>query len=231
MSDAATRAGSPGQKGEVTIVEPDRFERQVARRSAESRATVPSIDLTQELDASALNERAAQLDQGLAAYVVAAAAAALRAVPRLNASYRDAHYELYSRVNVGVTLALDGPPTTPTIFDADAKTVQEIAQEIADFTVRAHEGELNPAELAGATFTVVDASAHDIVAAAPLIQPPQAAALCFGPARAAPVVRDGELVAGHALVLVLTVDHRIVHGHHGAQFLEETTAHLEEPRA
>jgi pyruvate/2-oxoglutarate dehydrogenase complex dihydrolipoamide acyltransferase (E2) component len=160
--------------------------------------------------------------------VVAATAAALRAAPRINSSYRDARYELYSRVNIGVTLALAGPPVTPTIFDADLKTAEEIAQQITEFAGRAGETELNPAELAGATFTIVDASAYDIVVAAPLIQPPQAAALCFGPLREAVLVRDGALVAGHALALVLAVDHRIVHGHHAASFLEEIKAHLEE---
>lgn len=189
---------------------------------------MPSVELTQSVDAGALRQRAERLGQGLAANVVAAAAAALRTVPRLNASYRDAQYELYSRINIGVTLGLEGPPTTPTIFDADAKTVEEIAQELTDLAARAREGELNPAELAGATFTIVDSSAHDILAAAPLIQPPQAGALSFGPPRTAAVVRGGELVAGHTLVLVLAVDHRIVHGHHGALFLEEMKAHLEE---
>jgi pyruvate dehydrogenase E2 component (dihydrolipoamide acetyltransferase) len=230
MSDAAMRTGSPGLKGEVTTIEPDRFERQLVRRSAESRATVPAFELTQGIDADALNRLVAELEHGLAARVVAAVAAALRAVPQLNSSYRDARFELYSRINIGITLARPGPPVTPTIFDADAKPVDEIAREIAEFTARAQQTELHSSELAGATFTVLDASGYDIVAAAPLIQPPQAAALCFGPLREAPVVRGGELMAGHTLTLVLAVDHRIVDVDQAASFLGEIKAHLEEVR-
>jgi pyruvate dehydrogenase E2 component (dihydrolipoamide acetyltransferase) len=189
---------------------------------------VPSAEFTQSVDAGALRERTARLDHGLAAHVVSAAAAALRAVPRLNGAYRDARYELYSRINIGITLPLDGPPTTPTIFDADSKSVGEIAQEIGELTARIQGAELNPSELSGATFTVFDASAHDIVAAAPLIQAPQAAALSFGAPRTAPVVRGGEVAPGHTMALVLAVDNRIVHGHHAASFLEEAKAHLEE---
>ncbi len=77
---------------------------------------------------------------------------------------------------------------------------------------------------------MVDSSEYDIVALTPLVLPPQAGALAFGPVRDVPVLRDGEVVPGRTMQLSLAVDHRIVYGHHAAAFLEEVKAFLEEAR-
>ncbi|MCL2418830.1 MAG: 2-oxo acid dehydrogenase subunit E2 [Conexibacteraceae bacterium] len=228
MSDAATPISEPGLKGEVTIDEPGRAERAVARRSAESRATIPTVEYTVDVAAEALLEREGQTGCGVAAIVIAAAAHALHAVPRVNGAYRDGRYELYSRVNVGVTIVETGVYATPTIFDADRKPVLELGGELTDFYARAREDALHPPDLTGATFTVIDSSTFDVTTATPLVQSGQAATLAFGPIRGVPVVRNGQVVPGSTMQLHLAVDHRIVYGHHAASFLEEVKAFLEE---
>jgi pyruvate dehydrogenase E2 component (dihydrolipoamide acetyltransferase) len=228
MSDAtAAETTEQGLKGAVTVIEPDRLERAVARRSAETRATVPTMEFISVVNMDTAAERAAELSCGVAALLVRAAADALAAVPRVNGAYRDGHYELYTRVNVGVTVVEQGVHVTPTIFDADEKTELEIAAELAGYRLRAHEGELRPAELVGATFTLVDSSAFDIVALSPMIVAPQAAAMACGAIRDVPVIRDGEMAPGRTLQLALSVDRRIVYEHHAAAFLEEVKARLE----
>ena len=230
MSDPATPISDHGLKGEITVTELDRQERTLARRSAESRATVPTVEYSNIVAADLLLEREMEVGCGVTAAVIAATAHALRTIPRVNGAYRDGRYELYSRVNVGVTLISDGLYVTPTIFDADDKPAVEIGGELGDFYARARETELHPSELTGATFTVVDSSDYDIVAVTPLILPPQAGALAFGPIRDVPVLRDGRVEAGRTMQLSLAVDHRIVYGHHAAAFLEEVKAFLEEAR-
>ncbi len=71
---------------------------------------------------------------------------------------------------------------------------------------------------------------YDIVSVSPMILAPQAGALSFGPIRDVPVIRGGKVVPGRTMQLWLSVDHRIVYGHHAAAFLEELKATLEEPR-
>jgi pyruvate dehydrogenase E2 component (dihydrolipoamide acetyltransferase) len=230
MSEAATPISEPGLKGEITSIELDRLERTVARRSAESRATIPTMEFSAIVDIERALERETELGCGVAAIVIAAAAHALRVVPRVNGSYRDGRYELYSRVNTGVTIVEGGVYVTPTIFDADTKPVTAIGSELSDYYVRAREEELHPSELTGATFTVVDGSAYDIVAVSPLVLAPQAGALAFGPVRDVPVVRGDKVVPGRTMQLCLSVDHRIVYGHHAAEFLEDVKAFLEEAR-
>ena len=63
--------------------------------------------------------------------VVKACALALREFPRANGSYRDGKVEEYSRVNVGVAVAAQDALVVPTVFDADAKGLREIAAESA----------------------------------------------------------------------------------------------------
>lgn len=232
MTDAvAAEATEQGLKGAVTVIEPDRLERAVARRSAETRATVPTMEFTTVVDMDAAMEREAELGCGTVSMLIRATAHALDTVRRVNGAYRDGRYELYSRINIGVTIVEQGIYVTPTIFDADEKSASEIANELAGYYVRAREGELRPGEMTGATFTLVDSSAYDIVALTPMIITPQAGALASGPIRDVPVIRGGEVVPGRTMQLALSVDHRIVYGYHAAAFLEELKYHLQEARA
>ena len=48
--DGGTQS-QPGAKGEVRVVEPDRLQRTIARRSAEARATIPHLELSAEVAA------------------------------------------------------------------------------------------------------------------------------------------------------------------------------------
>ena len=226
MSDAVTQLAEPGLKGEVTTLELSRSERTAARRSAESRATVPHLELSAVASIGPALGRTAAAGTQIGAFVIVAVAHALGAVPRVNGSYRDGRCELYSRVNIGVTLLEQG--LTPTIFDADRKQLTEIAGELADLRARAGEDQLRPGELTGATFTVVDATAYDIVTLAPVVPPSQAGALAFGPIREAAVVRDGIVAAGRTITLSLAADNRIVDGHHGGAFLADVKSFLEE---
>ena len=73
-----------------------------------------------------------------------ACALALRAVPRANGAYRDGHYELYSRVNVGIALTDEDTYVIPTVFDADRKQLPELTGEVEQLTVAALAGELSP---------------------------------------------------------------------------------------
>lgn len=228
MSDSPLRDGGPvPSKGEVTVIELDRRERLIARRSAETRAVVPNVEFSAEVDMAATMAREAELECGTTALLVSACAQALGEIPRANGAYRDGRMELYSRINIGVTIAEQGVYEIPTVFDADRKSTGEIALELAILAQRAREGELTAPETSGATFTMTDSVAFDIATVTPLIVQPQAAALAAGPVRDVALIRDGSVVAGQAMVLTLAADHRILYGAYAAAFLEAIKAHLE----
>lgn len=206
-------------KGETRVEEPDRLGRAIARRTAETRATVPDLELALDVDAGACLKLARERGCSLTAVLLRACAIALSEVPRANGAYRDGRFELYSRVNVGVTIQTDDGYLTPTVLDADLKSLQQLNEELAQVRDRALAGELTAPELAGATFTFSDLGEYGVQRSSALVNPPQAAALTAGSVRAVALVRDGAVVAGHAISLTLACDHRILFGARAAGFL------------
>jgi pyruvate dehydrogenase E2 component (dihydrolipoamide acetyltransferase) len=190
-----------GPKGEVTVQELTPAERTVARRAAEARATVPDLEMSVALGPGQRPNTPA---------LIQACARALREHPRANASYRDGHFELHSRVNVGVILTTVELYLVPTIFDADQKEAADIAQELDDLEAQAGQGRIPASTFSGATFTLWNAAADGISRASIPVVPPQSAALAAGTES-----------------LTLVCDHRILYGAQAAGFLRSVQQQLE----
>jgi pyruvate dehydrogenase E2 component (dihydrolipoamide acetyltransferase) len=218
-----------GVKGEVTSIELTRAERSTARRSAETRATVPSVELACRAEMDACLELAEERGLRPLSVVLAILARHLTEVPRLNGAYRDGRYELYSRINLGVLLPGTDGPASATVFDAPGRSLTELDAELAELGERAASGQLSPAELTGSTFTVTPPGPAGVTLLTPLIQPPQAAALAVGPWHPSAVVRSGSLAIGQVSSLTLACDHRIVPAQLGAEFLARLKRSLEAP--
>ena len=191
----------PGPRGEATIVEPTPAERAVARRVAESRATVPHLEL------SVAAPRPGELST---AALVRACAQALTEHPRVNAAYRDGRCELYPRINIGVVLALEEAYVIPTIFDAATRGMDELARELDRLRHAARADGLRAADLSGATFTLWNAGEQALAQASLPVVAPQA----------------GLLTAGTS-ALTLACDHRILYGAPAARFLSTVSRRLE----
>ncbi len=217
-------------KGETEIHEPTRAERAIARRHAETRATVPDLELGATVDADAVLALAREHGYATTAVLVRACALELAQHPRANGAYRDGQYEFYSRVNVGLALQTADGYVTPTVLDADHKSVAQLSAEIERATSRARAAELTPPELAGATFTLADLGEYGVARASTFLVAPQAAAVAAGAVRPAPVARDGAVVAGHTIELTLSCDGRILFGAHAARFLAAVAERLEHGR-
>ena len=163
--------------------------------------------------------------------VVKACGLALREFPRANGAYRDGKVELYSRVNVGIAVAAQDALVVATVFDADRKSLGEIALEARELAGKVRDGKITPPELSGGTFTVSNLGMYGIDNFSAVINPPQAALLAVGAVEAKPVVDadSGEIVARQIMGVTLACDHRILYGADGAQFLARVRELLEQP--
>ncbi len=234
---AGGASGGGTAKGETEIQELSRLQQLVARRMAESKATAPDFHLTVEVDMEAAIElrkelRVAAIDRTAPSFndfVVKACALALRDFPRANGAYRDGRFELYSRVNVGIAVAGQDALVVPTIFDADRKSLGEIARDARGLAGRVRDGKITPPELSGGTFTVSNLGMYGIRRFVAVINPPQAAILSVGALEPRAVVRDGEVVARATMELTLACDHRILYGAEAAEFLSKIRERLEQP--
>jgi pyruvate dehydrogenase E2 component (dihydrolipoamide acetyltransferase) len=235
-------------KGQATEVELTRTQQTIARRMAESKATIPDFSIQTDVDMEAcvaLRSELKRLAHPAAGeapatqptpptyndMVVKACALALREHARANGSYRDGRLQLYSRINVGVAVAAEDALVVPTVFDAEEKSLGEIARETRALADRVRGGTITPPELGGGTFTVSNLGMYGIRSFSAIINPPQAGILSVGLLEPRAVVRDGEIVARNTMTLTLVCDHRILYGAEAAQFLARVRELLESPTA
>lgn len=216
-------------KGETETRAPTPAQRTVARRTAEARATIPDLELSVEVAMEAALQRARAASCSLDAVLLAACARGLRTVPEANGAYRDGQFEAYSRINLGYVVAEDGLYAIPTVFDADARSLAELDEELGRLRAGARERTLAQPAFSGATFTVWNAGRLGLDRAGIVINPPQAGALAAGAVREVPVVRDGAVVPGQVMTLTLAGDHRVLYGATAAGLLGAIRAALEEP--
>jgi pyruvate dehydrogenase E2 component (dihydrolipoamide acetyltransferase) len=208
----------------------------IARRMVEAKQSAPDFTVTVTVDVeNAVALRAQMRDAGLETVptlgdiVIKACALALREHPRINAGYVDGALQLFSQVNVGVAVAAPGTLLVPTIFDPDVRSLESIARETRRLAQRARDGQLTPAEMANATFTISNLGMYRVSHFTAVLNPPQAAILAVGAAEQQVVVQDGQFVARHRMNLTLTADHRVIYGAEAATFLTSVRDRLEHP--
>jgi pyruvate dehydrogenase E2 component (dihydrolipoamide acetyltransferase) len=234
---AAPEPAAATGKGESELVELTRTQQLIARRMAESKATVPDFALNMDIDMEAAVAMRAQLKKvaevvpSFNDMVVKASALALREYPRANGSYKDGRFELHGRINVGVAVAAQDALIVPTIFDADRKSLGEIARVARELAGKVRDGTIAPPELSGGTFTVSNLGMYGITSFTAVINPPQAAILAVGAIERRPTVVDGEIVPRHRMAVTLACDHRILYGADAAEFLARVRDLLESPAA
>jgi pyruvate dehydrogenase E2 component (dihydrolipoamide acetyltransferase) len=235
-AEAAPEKAEAGNKGEVERQDLTRLQQVVSRRMAESKATAPDFALTVDADmtlAVELRERLKDVADPVPSYndmVVKACALALREHPRVNGSYRDGKFELYSNVNVGVAVAAQDALVVPTIFNADTKSLGQIARDARGLIEKVREQKITPPEVSGGTFTISNLGMYGIESFTAIINPPQASLLAVGALAKKPAVDEsGRVIARDQMSLTLICDHRILYGADGAKFLARVKELLEQP--
>ncbi|MCS7007195.1 MAG: 2-oxo acid dehydrogenase subunit E2, partial [Gaiellaceae bacterium] len=156
-------------------------------------------------------------------------AAALVRHPAVNALYVDGAIHRYSTARIGIAVAAPSGLVVPVIWEAERRSVQEIAVARADVVARAREGTLQLADLEGGTFTISNLGMYGIEEFVAVLNPPQVAILAVGAIEERPLVVDGALTVAPALTLTLTCDHRALDGAEGAEFLRTVKRFVETP--
>ncbi len=165
-------------------------------------------------------------------FIVKAVVAGLKAHPHLNATMDDAREELVVRsaYHIGIAAAAPDGLIVPVVRNADQKSVSTLAREIQDLAERGRAGKLSRAELTGSTFTITSLGALGGVLATPILNYPEVAILGVHKIQRRPVYRpDGTIGPADLMNLSISLDHRVVDGAEGAQFLATVKAYLEDP--
>ena len=208
----------------------------IAKRLTESKQQVPHFYLTVdcELDEllkvrKELNGRSDDYKISVNDFVIRASALALKKVPAANASYDESGLLFYDHADVSVAVATPAGLITPIIKAAETKGLAAIANEMKDLAGRARDNKLKPEEYQGGSFSVSNLGMFGIRDFAAVINPPQGCILAVGAGEQRPVVKEGALSVATVMSCTLSVDHRVVDGAVGAQFLAAFKKLIEDP--
>ena len=167
-------------------------------------------------------------------FFLKASALALRDFPFVNAQVNPeaAQITLKADVNVGMAVAVPHADGTfglivPVVRNADTLPLPELARQVNDLSRRGREGKLKPDEPQGGTFTVTNMGVFGSYGGLPIINQPQVAILGVGAIEKRPAVVNDEIVVRHKAFLSVGIDHRLVDGALGGQFLERIRHYLE----
>ena len=165
-------------------------------------------------------------------FIVKGVVAGLKAHPRMNATMDDANDELLVRsaYHIGIATAAPDGLLVPVVRHADQKSLNGIAREIQDLAERGRQGKLTRGELSGSTFTITSLGALGGVLATPILNYPEVGILGVHKISRRPVYRpDGSIGPADLMNLSVTLDHRVLDGIEGAQFLATVKGYLEDP--
>jgi pyruvate dehydrogenase E2 component (dihydrolipoamide acetyltransferase) len=163
--------------------------------------------------------------------VIKAVALALRRVPACNAAWEGDAIRQFHRVHIGVAVAIEDGLVTPVVRDADQKGIGSIAAEVRDLADRAKKRQLKGHEITGSTFSVSNLGMFGIERFTAIINPPEAGILAIGAVVDAPVVQNGQVVAGKRMTVSMSCDHRVIDGALGAKWLQAFVELIEHPES
>ena len=244
---AAAKAAAPPAGGQPVFVAPGdsrvphtSIRKVIARRMLESKQTVPHFYLTVDFEIDALLTARTAINAvvekkgtkvSVNDMVIKACAKALRDHPECNASWTEEEMIQYGAVDISVAVATDRGLITPIVRNADMKGLAQISIEMKDLASRAKSGKLKLEEFQGGGFTISNLGMFGIRDFGAIINTPQAMILAVGAGEERVVVRKGEMVIRNIMSCTLAVDHRVVDGALGAQFLQTLKAYIEQPAA
>lgn len=234
VAPSTLSAGTSNRTGETSL---SKMRQTIAQRMTLSKTTVPHFYVTIEINMSEamrlreqLNAMATDAEKvSVNDLIVSATARTLLKFPNLNASFRGDKLEIHSEINMGIAVSVEEGLLTPTLHDADKKSVKEIAIESKGLSERARANKLKPGDLGPSTFTISNLGMFGVDEFSAIINPPEAAILAIGAVSKQAIVVDDQIKIAQMMKATISADHRVSDGAHAARFMLELKKILENP--
>lgn len=170
-----------------------------------------------------------EIKLGFMSFFTAAAVAALKQFPIINASVEDDNIVYHGYFDIGIAVSSERGLVVPILRDADMLSLAELEAQIRAYGQKARDGKLTIEELTGGTFTITNGGIFGSLLSTPILNPPQSAILGMHAINQRPVAEQGEVVIRPMMYLALSYDHRIIDGRDAVQFLAQIKRQLEDP--
>ncbi len=217
----------------------DGMRRTIAARLSEAKQTIPHFYLRLDIHLDPLLDLRGRINRQLEAcgikisvndFVIKACATALQEVPAANAVWAGDRILQLKPSDVAVAVATEGGLFTPVLRDAHLKSLSQLSAEMKDLATRARQRKLAPHEYQGGSFSISNLGMFGIDSFDAVINPPHGSILAIGASVRKPVVgQDSQLTAATVMNATLSVDHRVIDGALGANFLQAIRNNLENP--
>jgi len=217
----------------------DGMRRTIAGRLTEAKQTIPHFYLRRDVRIDALLKFRETLNKSVEVrgiklsvndFIIKACALALQVVPDANSVWASDRILRLKPSDVAVAVAIEGGLFTPVLRDAHLKSLSALSAEMKDLATRARSRKLAPHEYQGGSFAISNLGMFGIDSFDAVINPPHGSILAVGAGvKKAVVGADGELAVATVLTLTLSVDHRVIDGALGAEFLKAIIGNLEDP--
>lgn len=168
-------------------------------------------------------------------FVMKAMVAALKQYPILNSSLDEERGELVYKhyFNIGLSIQTEDGLTAPVVKGVEQKSILELARDIQDLVDRARAKKLTREDFEDGTITLTNAGSIGGLFATPVINFPEVAILGFNKIFRKPVVKE---VGGSEQIVIrdwtyfsISLDHRVVDGAIGAEFMNTFIKIIENP--
>jgi 2-oxoglutarate dehydrogenase E2 component (dihydrolipoamide succinyltransferase) len=246
LPEAPASAGLTGAGGMTGVrshsVPHDRMRLKIAENMLNSVTRAPHVTAMFEADFSAIAAHREKHKEAFAkkgakltytAYIVAAAAEAMKVAPAINSRWHEDRLEIFDDINIGVGTALgEKGLIVPVLRRVQTLSLKGIAAGLDELVEKARAEQLSAKDVSGGTFTISNHGVSGSLFAAPIIiNQPQSAILGVGKLEKRVVVRE---VEGTDAILIrpmayvsLTIDHRVVDGHQTNAWLSRFVEVLE----
>ena len=222
------------RRGTYTLEPLSRIQKFIAARLTEAARDIPTFPLTMDIAVDTLLALRLRYNEANSSrisvndFMIKACALALQEVPAVNSSYTPLGLVRHRHADIAVAVATDFGLMTPIVFAAEEKGIAQISAEAQDLRERARAQRLQADEYVGGTFTVSNLGMFGITSFASIINPPHAAILSIGAAKAS-LVAGEPLRSITSINVTLTCDHRVIDGVIGAKWLNALRGVLEQP--
>jgi len=237
---APAKAGPRASDAREERVPMSRLRRMIAGRLKEAQNTAAMLTTFNEVDMSAVmalrseykddfeKQHGARL--GFMGFFVRAVIRGLQEFPAVNAEIHGDDIIYKNFYNIGVAVGTPQGLVVPVVRDAQDLSLADIEKQVTDYGIRARDGKLTPADMAGGSFTISNGGVYGSLMSTPILNPPQSGILGMHKIQKRPIAIGDKVEVRPMMYLALSYDHRIIDGREAVSFLVRVKDSIEDPR-
>ena len=237
---APAKTGPRASDAREERVPMSRLRRMIAARLKEAQNTAAMLTTFNEVDMSAVmalrseykddfeKQHGARL--GFMGFFVRAVIRGLQEFPAVNAEIHGDDIIYKNFYNIGVAVGTPQGLVVPVVRDAQDLSLADIEKQVTDYGLRARDGKLTPADMAGGSFTISNGGVYGSLMSTPILNPPQSGILGMHKIQKRPIAIGDKVEVRPMMYLALSYDHRIIDGREAVSFLVRVKDSIEDPR-